>query len=386
MTPTAEQHAAIKAIVDWYGDCNGPQEFYLAGYAGVGKTTVIAIAIQEIERRYGARKVVSGAYTGKAANVLRRKGAPNAMTIHRMIYMPKEDPETGKTVFVLAIDGPAASADLIVLSECSMVDESMANDLRSFGKKILIEGDPGQLPPVRGTGAFTGRKPDVFLQEIHRQAADSPIIRLATLARQGKPLPIGDHGQGVHVLKLDGGSYARVFDAGTQVICGLHRTRWRITAMMRERLGFAGPLPLKGERLICRRNNYELGIFNGTLATLLDDATEEEGHYRSTPTVYALAGLEDEDEARHIPALDCHPFLFRQHFDQRAVKPARLDKGLHEFDWGYALTGHSAQGSQWPHVTVVDDSAAFREDRWKWLYTTLTRPESGMTVLLREAA
>jgi len=385
MTPTAEQAAAIKAIVEWYGDPSR-QEFYVAGFAGVGKSTVVAIAIAEIEKRYGGRKVVSGAFTGKAANVLRRKGAPNAMTIHRMIYMPKEDPETGRTVFMLAIDGPAASADLIVLDECSMVDDKMAGDLRSFGKKILVMGDPGQLPPVRGQGAFTARRPDVFLQEIHRQAADSPIIRLATLARQGKPLPVGDYGQGVQVLKLDGGTYHHVFDKGTQVLCGLHKVRWRITAMMRERLGFAGPLPLAGERLICRRNNYELGLFNGTLAHLGQDATEEDGYYRSTETAYRLTGLVDDDDNRAYATLDSHPWLFRQHFDASTPKPQRLDKGLNEFDWGYALTGHSAQGSQWVHCTIVDDSAAFREDRWKWLYTTLTRPESGMTVLLRDAA
>jgi exodeoxyribonuclease V len=192
ISPTPEQSAAIKAIVEWYGNKHGPQEFYLAGYAGVGKTTIAAFAIEEIKKKRRIKKVRTAAYTGKAASVLRRKGIEDAQTIHSLIYKPKVNRKTGELRgFSIAKDGDAADADLIVLDECSMVDEKLASDLRSFDQKILIMGDPGQLPPVKGQGAFTNRAPDIFLQEIHRQAADSPILELATLARQGKPLPLG---------------------------------------------------------------------------------------------------------------------------------------------------------------------------------------------------
>lgn len=117
-----------------------------------------------------------------------------------MIYIPSE--QDGQTHFELAEGGSASSADLIVLDEVSMVNQQIAEDLRSFGKKILVMGDPGQLPPVAGAGAFTNREPDAFLAEIHRQAADSPIIRLATAARLGKPIRVGDYGDGVQVLPL----------------------------------------------------------------------------------------------------------------------------------------------------------------------------------------
>ena len=43
------------------------------------------------------------------------------------------------------------------------------------------------------------------------------------------------------------------------------------------------------------------------------------------------------------------------------------------FDYGYALTVHKSQGSQWNHVAVIDESGAFRSDRWRWLYTAVTR-------------
>src|SRR5882724_7414266 len=187
-TPSAAQAAAVRSIVDWYPRAKRmalptDQEFYLAGFAGTGKSTTANVAIGELRTHCKVGVVRTGAFTGKAAHVLRKKGVHNAQTIHSMIYRLDEDPETGELRFRLAIDGPASEADLIVLDECSMVGEQMARDLRSFRKPILVMGDPGQLPPVNGAGAFTNRTPDVFLTEIHRQAAESAILRIATLAR-----------------------------------------------------------------------------------------------------------------------------------------------------------------------------------------------------------
>ena len=81
-----------------------------------------------------------------------------------------------------------------------MVGPEMAADLLAFGKPILVLGDPGQLPPIKGTGAFTEVVPDIMLTEIHRQAGESAIIRLATMARQGIDIPPGEHD--AHVWKL----------------------------------------------------------------------------------------------------------------------------------------------------------------------------------------
>ena len=96
-------------------------------------------------------------------------------------------------------------AELIVLDEVSMVGEEMARDLLAFGKPILVLGDPGQLPPIKGDGAFTRDAPDVMLTEIHRQAGESAIIRLATLARQGQPIPYGEHDAFVWKMRRERG-------------------------------------------------------------------------------------------------------------------------------------------------------------------------------------
>lgn len=378
ITPSDLQHRAIRDIVNWYG--SPQQEFYLAGYAGVGKTTIATFAIEEIRRRYRkCQRVITGAYTGKAAHRLRQKGAENPSTIHRMIY--RVSMENGRLSFKLATDGPASAADLIVLDEVSMVNQTIARDVRSFGKKILVMGDPGQLPPVAGAGAFTNREPDAFLSEIHRQAADSPIIRLATDARLGRRIQSGDYGDDVRALRLNRDTGDEVYLPRTQAICGVHRVRWTIIDRARRRLGFEGPWPAKCERVICCRNNHEEGLFNGALGITTRPTRDPDERGLLSLDVH----LEDEDEPRR--GLPTHPHLFLQ-VRNGASRPPRIDKGVNEFDFAYAITCHKAQGSEWPHVTIVDDSAAFRredrDDSAKWLYTAITRAQTGLTLLLRD--
>lgn len=372
ITPSDQQAAAIRAIVDWWRDPNGKQVFYLAGYAGTGKSTVYAFVLEELEK-YDCHEVVTCAFTGKAANVLRQKGTPDAMTIHGAIYTPVEDKKTGQTKFVKNLFGAAAGADLIGLDECSMVDDWMAEDLLSFKKRILVMGDPGQLPPIRGPGAFVRGEPDVFLTEIHRQAAESPIIRLATMARKGERIPVGEYGDAVRVLMLDRETQHEVYRDDTMALCGIHKTRFTITQRYRARLGREGPNPLPGEPVICCRNDKELGIFNGGLGEVIKAK-------RTLSEILRIdVAMEDLKSPLYEVLVD--PYLFDGHFKQ--TERRKDFRGLKEFDWAYVLTCHKAQGSEWPHVTVVDDSGAFRDNRDRWLYTAITRAAEGLTLLKR---
>ena len=378
-TPSPEQASAINRIVEWYK--SGQQEFYLAGYAGVGKSTVAAAAIEELKTRCRVKNIRTAAYTGKAASVLRKKGIEDAQTIHSLIYTAVEDEETGELHFLVSEESPAAQADLIVLDECSMVNDEIAKDLRGFGKKILVMGDPGQLPPINGEGAFTSREPDVFLREIHRQAADSPIIELATLARQGKPMPRGYEKGDVRVLTLDKESQPLIYREETQAICGLNRVRWCYNLRIRKLRGFEGEIPQVGEKVICCRNNREEGLFNGGMGMLTSIATEYDGW----PETF-LMDVKMEDLDQPNTGLQVDPYLFRKHFTNGEAKKMTVVKGMprfDEFDLGYLLTAHKSQGSSWPDVTVIDDSGSFRENRHKWLYTSITRSEKALTVLVR---
>lgn len=370
-----EQERAIDKVVKWYG-APGQQEFYLAGYAGVGKSTIANEAIERIKNKYEISRINTAAYTGKAASVLRKKGVHNAQTIHNLIYVVVEDEKTGDISFELSDMSMAASAELIVLDECSMVDEKIADDLRSFEKKILIMGDPGQLPPINGPGSFTNREPDAFLKEIHRQAADSPILELATMARKGIALPNNYRKGEVSVQRLTKSTADLIHNPNTQVICGLNKVRWTATQMMRRALLYNSHEPIVGERIICCRNDNEIGIFNGALGTLDGLDYKMDGGKK----IYVLDV--DLEDLRKYHGLVTDPYLFERHFNNGSSQ--KIPKRRHqEFDWGYVLTCHKSQGSSWEHITVIDDSGSFREDQAKWLYTAITRAETGLTLLSR---
>ena len=147
-----EQAAAIDKVGRWL-KAGEPQVFRLFGYAGVGKTTLARHVAEG-----AAGEAAFAAFTGKAALVMRAKGCAGASTIHALIYRASEGAE-GAPTFTLNEDGPASRAGLIVIDECSMVDAELARDLLSFGKPILVLGDPFQLPPVKGGGYFTEARP-----------------------------------------------------------------------------------------------------------------------------------------------------------------------------------------------------------------------------------
>lgn len=374
------QQRAVDQIVDWFGDKDPRRQvFYLAGYAGTGKSTITSQAIEALKAKYNIEKVAMAAYTGKAASVLRRKGNRGAKTIHSLCYKLKK--ETAFDLkWSLDVDGEASEVDIIVLDECSMVDQVMASDLCSFKKKVLVMGDPGQLPPVSGQGAFTNQEPNFSLTEIHRQAAESPILELATLARQGKPLPIGFDRGGVRVLPLTQETQPLIYRPETQVICGLNRVRWTYNRRIRAQRGFSGEEPMVGERIICCKNNRNIGLYNGALGTLEKFQSE----YKKSSGAYKIDVQLDDHHETHTD-LETDPVHFDNHFTGGQSKRFQYPKKrLEEFDWGYVLTCHKAQGSSWPDTTIVDDSASFRDNSARWLYTAITRAEIRLTVLIRQ--
>lgn len=380
MLLSRQQETALKRVSDWYqGD---DPLFRLFGYAGTGKT-MLAKHFAE-----NCGNVMFAAYTGKAAHVLQEKGCPGATTIHKLIYHPKmkskqrlkdlveryvglpegpdkvrlntlieeEKKNVARPGFTLNPDSDLNSANLLIIDEASMIGTDIAEDLLSFGVKVLALGDPGQLPPVRGTGYFTNAPADYLLQEIHRQEKDSPIIKLATMAREGRKIPEGNYGES-KVITSPTPAQALEQD---QLLVGRNATRRATNRRIRDLRGFEGAYPGAGERVVCLRNSHDRGLLNGSQHQVRDSAVDE----------YVELLLSDGPVQAH-----------KEPFEGKDIPLWSHAKAVDEFDYAYAMTVHKSQGSQWDKVMVIDESSAFRQSKKQWLYTAITRAAKQVTIV-----
>lgn len=377
-----QQEHALEEVDRWLkarpGKGNTPQIFRLFGFAGTGKTT---LARELAAKAKGT--VLFATFTGKAALVLQSKGCHGASTIHSLIYKPKQDPITGEFHFDLNDDSELRSAKLLIIDEVSMVGEELARDLLSFRKPILVLGDPAQLPPVKDTGFFINARPDVMLTEVHRQARDNPIIWLSMQVREGKRLEPGRYGD---TELIDRSNCDRLavwaqVSAADQLLCGLNKTRAHSNTKIRREAGLAREgdpnewLPVVGDRLICLRNNREHGILNGML---FDCISSESEIHRKLPG--AKMRVKSLDQPKRAPIDVRTP---REFFEgKEADLDWRAIVDHQQFTFGWAITVHKAQGSQWPHVGIINEAHVFREDADKWLYTAITRAAERVTMVL----
>ncbi|ACM37016.1 MULTISPECIES: ATP-dependent DNA helicase [Rhizobium/Agrobacterium group] len=370
-----QQDEALKAVAKWLKEGKTPV-FRLFGYAGTGKTTLARHFAENVDG-----DVLFAAFTGKAAQVLRSRGATTARTIHSLIYRPRgeeevSDEETGKTsmtpMFSVNRQSPVAKAALIVIDECSMVDEQLGRDLMSFGTPILVLGDPGQLPPVTGGGFFTEQEPDYLLTDIHRQARDNPIIQLAMQIREGKEITHGDYGSTARVISKNEVTQDLVLNCD-QVLVGTNKTRRRYNKRLRELKGFTADYPQSGDKLVCLRNDQVKGLLNGSLWQVMTSSRET-----VKPGMNLLIKPEDDDMDRGAAKIKLLKAAFE---DVETEIPWTTRKRYDEFDYGYALTVHKAQGSQWNNVVLFDESWAFRDTRERWLYTAVTRAAETLTIV-----
>ena len=362
---TPHQDAALSAASNWLKGARGRSSiFRLFGYAGTGKTTLVKHIAEGVDG-----KVLFAAFTGKAACVMRSKGCYSASTIHSLIYKARESGEETPS-FELWNDAPASKAKLIIIDECSMVDAELARDLMSFGVPLLVLGDPAQLPPIHGGGFFTDAKPDAMLTEVHRQAQDDPIVRLSMEIRAGNPLTQGQYGE-TQVVRRNALDPKRVLDAD-QVLVGRNVPRRAYNARLRERRGFADTLPMAGDKLVCLRNNRRKGLFNGGLWMVKESP-------KARRQIIRMRLKPDEDLGERLIKVSVRPECFTgtiEEFDW----PQR--KAYDEFDFGYVLTVHKAQGSQWDDVVLFDESGAFPDNRDRWLYTGVTRAAKRLTIVV----
>jgi len=398
MTLSVEQSNAAKGIKDWYSNSSDPL-FTLHGYAGTGKTFLL----QELASTFTGT-LACCAPTGKAASVLKSKlDGIDVTTVHKLLYSPnsagsgeyeilkkklKENPddfELSQQVEDMRRDltssklsfeyngGPDVAKDqLIIVDESSMATKAMRDDLVSTGAKILFVGDGGQLPPVGDDGWFTKATPNAVLEEVHRQALESPIIRLSMDVRNGSVDRAQYQSDLCRIVSKTEVTHQQWMDAD-QVITGMNRTRHKLNKWFRKKLEYEGQIPQKDERLICLKNAQRGPFINGVQMNCIGDAyVDDSGQW--------LISVEYDGQIyTDVPFYEYH--CLKTYSDGEKEEPFFSRRGLLELDYAYAITCHKSQGSEWNNVIVADDKMMKqkKEFRKQWLYTAVTRAKEQLT-------
>ncbi|MFE7817812.1 ATP-dependent RecD-like DNA helicase [Priestia megaterium] len=403
ITPTNAQDAVIRDIKLWYSSTPGYGTYELAGYAGVGKSTVVDIILEELD--IDNERVRLCAPTGTASLVLKEKTPGySCSTLHKLFYVP-ELTKAGRTIFVPSADNLNGTR-LIIVDEGSMVGNRTANEIlpmaRKAGCKVIIVGDPGQLPPVKDEEYFF-KNPNSILTEVLRQASDNPIIALSMAIRKAtedgvsyrfprKDVNIGGKVYVIDRRKVSVNQYAKVVANGGVVIAGMNKTRQNLNQAIRSHLGFNSPTLMNGETIVIKENidggnKGEIAVTNGMRGKVSNVRRTHNGLIRFKFTPDAFEGY------RYLEVQEDILFERKTMADIRKENYVRRSKGEREIQpgdevqLGYVITGHSSQGSQWKTVYAIDESGVFGrgadgyKNQNRWLYTVVTRAIENLVVI-----
>ena len=367
----------------------------ITGGPGTGKTTILN-GILELLGRMQLRCLLA-APTGRAAKRLTEVTGEDASTIHRLLEA-SIDQNTGKMFFVRDEDNPL-KADVVIVDEMSMVDVQLLHALLQAipeGKRLILVGDPDQLPPVGPGFPFSdmlrsGELPTVRLTEIFRQAQKSLIVMNAHRVNRGEMPDLKTVNSDFFFMRRQSE------DAVAQLIRDLCTTRLpknmgipsdQIQVLSPTRKGGVGTMNLnkmlqaalnpaspdkkerqfgefifrEGDRVMQIRNNYDImwkrtdgseigaGIFNGDVGTItaIDTGTE-------TMTIQF-----DDREA---------DYDFTQ---------------LNELEPAYAMTVHKSQGSEYRCVILTAWNGSPYLLSRSILYTAITRARELLIIVGRE--
>lgn len=358
--------------------------FVIGGYAGTGKSTVLNQVLANMG--IPMYKIAFVTYTGKAAVVLRQKGL-NAFTIHKLIYNVSMG-SGGMPIFRKKNKLPA-NIELICIDELGMVPTEMMNDILTFNIPVLGLGDPGQLPPIYGENQYI-TKPDVFLYEVFRNSGD--VLQLATDIRNGEDVYKNSYGKDVKIIGLS------EFNSNTllqydQILCSTNATKTTLNVKCRELKHLNSPLPDAGEKVICNVNNFkdviqcngvEMFLVNGLTGVTTSKAAEideEHLYLRFKPDMISV----------EVPVY-AKRSVFMENYEDVGAKVDKADekfiiefydgKIVNSFNYGYAITTHKSQGSEWPNILIYDDCFYHDDANYRrWLYTSVTRAKKTVTII-----
>ena len=344
-----EQKDVIRNII---GDLNRDEFVTCGGYAGTGKSTIISVILEALQNR--SMSFCPAAFTGKAANVLRKKGM-NASTIHSLIYQPHKD-EDGHVEWYLAEKTDLASKgiDGFIIDEASMVSKEIHQDLLSFRLPIIYVGDHGQLEPI-GTKFNLMENPKYKLETIHRNAGE--IAHFAEHLRKGNSARTFKGTKKVQIVqdKMIEDKHLASVD---QIICGFNKTRVKINERVRNEKKINFTFMSKGEKVICLRNNKKEGLFNGMQGIVRKIHKEDRFDFVSDGNLLEKIHYDPEQFGK-----ESNSFEFSQ--------------SANPFDYAYAITAYKAQGDEFGNVIAYEQ----RCDLWdqkRYNYTVASRARNGL--------
>lgn len=377
---TDEQKELVRRLVDWYkkGD---KLYFSFTGGAGTGKTTTVKAFIDEL----GISRYRACAYVGKAVNMLARQGLV-ATTIHSMIYniawVPKRENgyvilnSKGKPTMTLEfilkkkIEG---NPQLLIVDEATMVNDELCKDILSFQIPTVFLGDMNQLPPVFGISSIM-KNPDYRLTRIMRQAEGNPIIYLSQQILKGIDLKPGDYGNSrvVRGYRIDPGSLQ--YDT---IISGRNRTRDFVNWYVRKKLLDLPDKPQVGDKIICKQNDWARSIKGNLYLTTGMCGKITEINKSSWNDKYVLIDFQPDfvSDAEFTDLMLDTKYIGLDYGGRNKYGFSEYEK----FEFAYAVTVHSMQGSQSPSVLYLDQWFHDADMVKKLRYTAITRAVDHIT-------
>lgn len=382
-----EQKEALQAIFAWLADPS-QKVFRLGGYAGTGKSTLMAVVRLLIKKKRLEWNVAFAAFTGKATQVLAGKlkqhhasfSKDNVSTLHSLLYAAIVDKEGHIAGWRRKDKVPFK---LLIIDEASMVTDEIWKDVQRLNIPVLAVGDHGQLPPVNSRFSLLSET-DFTLTHIHRQAAESPILRVAALARNTGVIPVQRFGPGVEKFNSQTNEasvlideYLQQVNQETLFLTGFNTSRVRLNGSARAARWLDPEKPESGDKVVCLKNDWDAGIFNGMTGQIssISLAAEADGK----PLSYEAEIVDDLGKVLYSGLISAQQFNMAE--TQKFSKKQQKEIGQ-LFDYGYCLTVHKAQGSQAQRVVLIEErSKHMSDDDWKrWLYTGVTRAEEELYI------
>lgn len=373
ITLTTKQAQGLKLAIQRYK--NHEPYTCIAGFAGTGKSTLVQYIIKELY--IPDHLIAYVAYTGKASLVLQQKGCPGATTAHRLLYYSQELPDG--TFIHTPRERPEHPLKLIVVDEVSMLEKEQWEILMRWRIPVIALGDPFQLPPIHEDNGVLAH-PHIFLDQVMRQAQDSEIIRLSMDIREGKSLNCY-HGKDVCVTSKSKISDQLLLKAD-QVLCGKNVTRFDLNQRIRRAVwGDKYQIaPINGDKCICLKNYWDKGnLTNGTIGTINKIYTMNTELLKPM-----LLGSFETDTGDTYDFLSMDYKIFTE--GKTTVNQdnwrqfAKYERPM-EFDYGYAITVHKSQGSEFDKIILFNEYlGADREHYLRWLYTGITRASKKLIV------